>query len=84
MIVHPETGPLPDKSPEEIKRLIEIYPPSWRWCDAPERGGCGCCGCVRWPAPSTVRCDPEGKKFPNPNDRLTREEVESYLQGQRS
>jgi hypothetical protein len=60
----------------EIKRLIEIYPPSWRhWCDA---GLCACRGCVRWPAPSTVRGDPEGKAFPNPSDRLTKAEVELW------
>lgn len=63
----------------EIKRLIEVYPPRFRrWCDSPERGGCACMGCVRWPAPSTVSGDPEGKSFPNPADRLTKEEVELY------
>lgn len=65
---------------EEIKRLIEVYPPSFRrWCDNPERGGCACTGCVRWPAPSTVSGDPEGKRFPNPADRLTKAEVDLYL-----
>lgn len=64
----------------EIMRLIENYPPSWRrWCDGPWSGGCACMGCVHWPAPSTVRGDPEGQAFPNPGDRLTREEVEIYL-----
>jgi hypothetical protein len=63
----------------EIRRLIEVYPVQWRrWCDAPEQGGCACMGCVRWPAPSTVRGDPEGKAFPNPEDRLTRDEVAAY------
>jgi hypothetical protein len=63
----------------EVRRLIEVYPPEWRrWCDAPERGGCACMGCVRQPAPSTVRGDPEGQPFPNPTDRLTREEVMRY------
>lgn len=71
------------RSPEEVKRLIEIYPASWRrWCSAPERGGCMCMGCVRCPAPSTVSGDPEGKPFPNPSDRLTKEEVEVYLASQ--
>ena len=64
---------------EEIKRLIEMYPPRFRrWCDTPENGGCACMGCVRWPAPSTVRGDPEGKPFPNPEDALTKEEVEAW------
>jgi hypothetical protein len=67
------------RSLDEVTRLIEVYPSSWRrWCDAPERGGCACLGCVRVPAPSTVRGDPEGKPFPNPTDRLTRDEVELY------
>lgn len=67
------------RSLEEITRLIEIYPPDWRWyCDAPEMGGCACMGCVRVPAPSTVRGDPEGQPFPNPTDRLTKEEVAAY------
>ena len=64
----------------EITRLIEVYPLRWRrWCDAPENGGCACMGCVRVPAPTTVRGDPEGQPFPNPADRLTREEVMLYL-----
>lgn len=66
----------------EIKRLIEMYEPECRrWCDAPERGGCACMGCVRWPAFSTLRParDPEGTPFPNPADQLMREEVEIYL-----
>ena len=65
----------------EITRLIEVYPVGWRrWCDGPERGGCACLGCVRVPAPSTVRGDPEYCAFPNPADRLTRDEVERYRQ----
>lgn len=64
----------------EITRLIEVYPPRWRrWCDGPERDGCACMGCVRVPAPSTVRGDPEGKPFLNPADRLTEAEVAAYL-----
>lgn len=63
----------------EIRRLIEMYPHDWRrWCDAPERGGCFCMGCVRHPAPSTVTRDPEYVPFPNPADALTKEEVEAY------
>jgi len=68
------------KRAARAKRLIEVYPASWRrWCDSPENGGCACTGCVRWPAPSTVRGDPEGQPFPNPDDMLTRDEVEVYL-----
>lgn len=68
---------------EEIRRLLAVYPPSWRrWCDAPENGGCFCMGCVRHPAPSTVRGDPEGMPFPNPEDRLTREEMMAYEAGE--
>jgi|GEM_PF-3793367 len=64
---------------QTITRLITVYPKEWRrWCSAPENGGCGCMGCVRWPAPSTVRGDPEGKRFPNPSDQLTEEEVAAY------
>ena len=71
---------IPEKSFETIKRLMEAYPVSARrWCKAPEEGGCACVGCVRWPAPSTVRGDPEGRAFPNPEDRLTEEEVKRYL-----
>jgi hypothetical protein len=63
-----------------ITRLITIYPRDWRrWCNGPERGGCACMGCVRVPAPSTVRGDPEYQPFPNPEDRLTEEEVGVYL-----
>lgn len=63
-----------------ITRLITVYPERWRrWCSAPERGGCACMGCVRVPAPSTVRGDPEYHSFPNPSDRLTEEEVAAYL-----
>jgi hypothetical protein len=69
------------RSLEEISRLIEIYPPTWRrWCDGPECGGCACIGCVRVPAPSTVNRDPEYCDFPNPADRLTKEEVEFYTE----
>jgi hypothetical protein len=68
---------------DEITKLIEVYPTRFRrWCDGPERGGCGCTGCVRWPAPATVQGDPEGKPFPKPADRLTKEEVEAYTQKQ--
>jgi hypothetical protein len=67
------------RSLAEITRLIEVYPPDWRrWCSAPEYGGCACLGCLRWPAPSTVRCDPEGAAFPNPADALTKDEVALY------
>lgn len=63
-----------------ITRLITIYPPEWRrWCTGPDRGGCACMGCVRVPAPSTVRGDPEGQPFPNPSEALTQEEVAVYL-----
>lgn len=65
------------RSLDEIGRLIEVYPPTWRrWCDAPENGGCACMGCVRVPAPSTVVSDPERCPFPNQGDRLTKAEVE--------
>ncbi len=68
------------RSREEIKRLIEVYPPRFRrWCDLEKYGPCACMGCVRWPAPSTVSGDPEGKPFPNPDDRLTKEDVEAYM-----
>jgi len=64
---------------KEIRRLMQVYPVKWRrWCDAPEHGGCACLGCVRQPAPSTVHGDPEGQPFPNPSDRLTREEVKLW------
>jgi hypothetical protein len=67
------------RSLDEITRLIEAYPPSFRrWCDGPENGGCACLGCVRWPSPFTVRGDPEGQPFPNPSDRLTKAEVALY------
>ncbi len=70
----------PMRDLKAITRLITVYPPEWRrWCSAPETGGCACNGCVRQPAPSTVRGDPEGKPFPNPSDRLTEEEVSAYL-----
>lgn len=69
------------RSLDEITRLIEVYPPRWRrWCDAPENGGCACLGCVRVPAPSTVRGDPEYQPFPNPSDALSMDEVELYRQ----
>lgn len=64
---------------EEIIRLIEIYPPDWRrWCDGPERGGCACLGCVRQPAPATVRGDPEYREWPNEADALNKDEVRIY------
>ena len=68
---------------KEITRLIEVYPPKWRrYCDCPENGGCACLGCVRVPAPSTVRGDPEWyfHEFQSDPDRLTKEEVERYAQ----
>ena len=79
---------LPSKPPrqtprpiDEITRLIEMYPPEYRrWCSAPERGGCACMGCVRHPAHSTVRGDPEYRAWPNPDDALSHAEVELYLQ----
>jgi hypothetical protein len=67
---------------KEIRRLMQVYPPSWRrWCSAggdPGGGGCACLGCVLQPAPSTVHGDPEGQAFPNPSDKLTREEVDLW------
>lgn len=72
-------GPATPRALPEIKRLIEVYPPDWRrWCDGPWQGGCACVGCVLHPAPSTVRGDPEGRAFPNPEDRLSKAEVEIY------
>jgi hypothetical protein len=69
------------RTKDEVWRLIEVYPVGWRrWCDVPEHDGCACMGCVRQPAPSTVHADPEEQPFPNSNDRLTKEEVEAYLQ----
>jgi hypothetical protein len=70
---------------DEVTRLIEQYPESWRrWCSAPENGGCACLGCVRQPAPSTVRGDPEYARWPNEADALTEAEVNLYhAQGQR-
>ncbi len=69
------------REPTEIAAIIERYPHKWRrWCDGPELGGCACMGCVRVPAPCTVHGDPEGQPFPNPNDRLTEEEVDAYQQ----
>lgn len=68
------------RTPEEIKRLIEMYPAGWRrWCSWPERGGCACLGCVRQPAPGTVRGDPEYAAWPNEADALTEQEVDIYL-----
>lgn len=65
---------------ETITRLVMVYPPNWRrWCDGPETDGCACMGCVRVPAPSTVRGDPEYQPFPNPSDKLTKEEVAAYF-----
>lgn len=80
MVYLPPPKPAPPRSLQVIARLIDVYPPEFRrWCDAPEEGGCACNGCVRWPAPSTVRRDPEGMPFPNPGDQLSKEEVELYL-----
>ena len=71
--------PGPTRSLAEITRLIEVYPPEFRrWCDSPERRGCACLGCVRHPAPSTVRRDPEYCEWPNPEDALTAKEVAIY------
>ena len=64
----------------EITVLIEQYPESWRrWCNAPANGGCACLGCVRQPAPNTVRGDPEYAAWPNSEDALIEKEVEMYL-----
>lgn len=69
---------------EEITRLIEIYPPDWRhWCSGPEHGGCACAGCVRQPAPSTVRGDPEYREWPDERDALIEQEVTMYLTANR-
>lgn len=81
MVYLPPPPPRPPRDIVEITRLIEKYEPNFRrWCDSPERGGCACMGCVRWPAYDTLpyRGDPEGKPFPNPDDQLTREEVAIY------
>jgi len=79
MVYLPPPKPAPPRSLAVITRLIEVYPPEWRrWCDGPERGGCACMGCVRWPAPTTVSRDPEGAAFPNPSDQLSKQEVELY------
>ena len=65
---------------EEIRRIIERYPPEdRRWCDGPERGGCACMGCVRNPPPCDYPGrDPECKPFLRPGDVLTKEEVALY------
>ena len=74
---NPRTTP---RSLEEVALLIEIYPLEWRrWCDGPERGGCACMGCVRQPAPSTVRGDPEYREWSDERNALIKEEVEMYL-----
>ena len=66
---------------EEITELIEVYPVKWRnWCNGPETEGCACMGCVRQPAPSTVRGDPEYAAWPNEEDALIQEEVQLYLE----
>lgn len=71
--------PGPARPIEVIVRLIETYPPAWRrYCGAPERDGCACMGCVRQPAPATVRGDPEYAEWPEPSDALTEEEVQLY------
>lgn len=65
---------------DEVTRLMEAYPPSWRrWCSGSESGGCACMGCVRQPAPSTVLGDPERAEWPNDADALNEREVEMYL-----
>jgi hypothetical protein len=67
------------RSLDEITRLIEMYPTNWRrWCNGPETGGCACMGCVRQPAPSTVRGDPERQPWPNERDALNEREVAIY------
>lgn len=78
---HPPGSP---RSLPEIVRLMEVYPIEWRrWCAGPERGGCACLGCVRQPAPSTVRYDPEYCEWPNPADALTPEEVAIYYRARK-
>ena len=68
------------RSIKEVTNLIEVYPKNWRrWCSGPEMGGCACLGCVRQPAPSTVRGDPEYARWPDENDALIEAEVEMYL-----
>ncbi len=63
----------------EIRRLIEVYPATWRrWCSGPESGGCACMGCVRQPAPSTVQGDPEYAVWPDDRDAITAEEFQIY------
>lgn len=80
-IVYPPTPPNRVRPLGTIRRLIEKYPPNFRrWCDNPENGGCACMGCLRWPSPFTVSRDPEGAAFPNPEDQLSREEVDLYLE----
>ncbi len=75
----------PPRPIDEITRLIEIYPPKWRrWCSSPEQGGCACLGCVRQPAPSTVRGDPEYREWPDERDALTQEEVAFYHAAQKT
>jgi hypothetical protein len=67
------------RSISEIVRLIEVYPKEYRrWCSAPENGGCFCQGCVRHPAPSTVRGDPEGQPWLDESKALSSAEVAMY------
>ena len=70
---------------DDVVRLIEVYPPKWRrWCSAPEKGGCACMGCVRQPAPSTVRGDPEYREWPDERDALIKQEVDIYYAAKRN
>jgi hypothetical protein len=58
----------PPRSLDEIARLIERYPPSFRrYCSAPKGVECACTGCVGVPAYYDRNCTP-----------LTKEEVEIY------
>lgn len=63
----------PPRSLDVVTAIVEKYPPKFRrWCEPGE--GCACMGCVRWPPQSTVRGDPEGKLFTDPDDQLSKEE----------
>ena len=68
------------KSIKEITDIIKSYPLAWRrWCNGPEEGGCACMGCIRVPAPSTVPGDPEYFDFPDPQNKITKEEASRYF-----
>ncbi len=63
----------------DIAALVSRYPEAHRrWCTYPEQGGCHCMGCVRHPAPGTVRGDPEACAWPDEADALTAEEMRIY------